>query len=257
MKKLCCLLCVLCLTPVLAFSQAASANDSDFQILSEDAESTTDEEAAPETKYGANVQTAALNDTVKAFMVETGLSLGQLMRLSAASTAYARMMGGASTLTIAAQIAGGAYEAPLSAVIYQIGADSLNAYLSKFGFDTQTEDPALCERLYSAVPGALVSMLCAGGGTDMLSAASALRAGETYQAPEDMPRRAVMILSFDGDFDIACSFVTNESGITSAAALFIQGPYDNGLEKQFSALSLDFPLERYSLSADEITWLTH
>lgn len=166
-------------------------------------------------------------DAAAAELLAQVLHMADVMQQCAQSDAYCSAYAGAEEiLTLCAQMGQGEYGAPGSALLLTLDENAL-ALIGTAAMDGAEISDAVRQKIYAALPAALCTQCVARGGTSALAASAMLSYGECIVLDNNMPRAAVLQVSFDSAYDVLCAFYTNDQAITHCTAYF--APAGSGL----------------------------
>lgn len=193
-------------------------------------------------------------DAATANMLAQALHMADVMQQCAQSDAYCSSYASAGELlSLCTQMGQGDYSAPRSATVLTLDENGL-ALLGTTNMDGAEISDAVRQKIYAALPAALCTQCVASAGTNMLAASAMLSYGECILPGDNMPRAAVLQVSFDSAYDVLCAFFTNTQGITHCTAYF--APAGNGLANDADEIRSVLGQDALRvLSADELAAL--
>lgn len=162
-----------------------------------------------------------ISDPARAFMAQKAMLLTQKLAECARDEVMVRLYSTSDGINdIISKVAQGDYQTPVSAEVLTFGDTAIDLFLAMSGEKGELTDAAR-QRLAANLPSTLCTQSNARYGTMMLAASSVLQYGDAFIAPEGMPKSALMVLHFGGDYDTATAFYVNEENIATPCIYFL------------------------------------
>ena len=151
-------------------------------------------------------------------LLSQALSLCAMMDACADEPAYVQLYeGDGAAKTQIARIGAQDWTALEEARLYIIKEKLFSVYLSASSVDYGALSGPVRDKLRDGIPPSVLSMGTSGKLEGFSAAASALRCGKVfYTYGARVPRWCLMHLTFRGEYDALCSFVSTEDGVVSA-----------------------------------------
>ena len=151
-------------------------------------------------------------------LLSQALSLCAMMDACADEPAYVRLYEGSEAAKAQiTRIGAQDWTALEEARLYVIKEKLFSVYLSASSVDYGALSGPVRDKLRDGIPPSVLSMGTSGELEGFGAAASALRCGKVFYAyGAQVPRWCLLHLTFRGEYDALCSFVSTEDGVVSA-----------------------------------------